>query len=108
LKIEETTRQSLSYSAVGDIGTKLALVSGYVVLARFLTPLEFGLMAIIAIFTSIVGAVIDLGFDAAIIQHPETVEPRYHTAFWTNVMIGAVTAASLFFERRFDRRIFWQ
>ena len=92
----ETTRQSLSYSAIGDIGTKLALLTGYIVLARFLTPMEFGLMAIIAIFTSIAGAVIDLGFDAAIIQHPETVESRNHTAFWTNVMIGAVTAGGMF------------
>jgi len=96
LKNGETTRQSLSYSAIGDVATKLALVSGYVVLARFLTPLEFGLMAIIAIFTAFIGVLNNLGFDAAIIQHPETVESRNHTAFWTNVLIGAVTAGGMF------------
>lgn len=68
-----------------------------VVLARLLTPADFGLVAMVTAITGFGQAFADLGLSEATIQQPEISHRQVSTLFWINVAIGlaltAITAA---------------
>ena len=68
-----------------------------VVLARLLTPVDFGLVAMVTAVTAIAAGFADLGLTEATIQRQEISHNQVSTLFWINVAIGLfftlVTAA---------------
>ncbi len=63
-----------------------------VVLARLLTPREFGLAGMALAVAAVVPAVLDLGLGAALVQRPTIDEQDRSTAFWTSVAVGVLVA----------------
>jgi O-antigen/teichoic acid export membrane protein len=59
-----------------------------VVLARLLTPADFGLVAMVTAITGLGQAFADLGLSEATIQRPEISHDQVSTLFWINVAIG--------------------
>ncbi|MGO8737596.1 lipopolysaccharide biosynthesis protein [Rhodoblastus sp.] len=59
-----------------------------VVLARLLTPADFGLVAMVATITGLGQAFADLGLSEATIQRKEITHNQVSTLFWINVAIG--------------------
>jgi teichuronic acid exporter len=66
-----------------------------VVLARLLTPDDFGLIAILLVFTSIGTLLVDSGFGAALIQRQQTTADDETTVFIFTMVVGAATALAL-------------
>jgi O-antigen/teichoic acid export membrane protein len=68
-----------------------------IVLARLLTPTDFGLVAMVTAITGFGQAFADLGLSEATIQQPEISHDQVSTLFWINVAIGlaltSITAA---------------
>ncbi len=60
-----------------------------VVLARLLTPADFGLVAMVATVTSLAQAFADLGLSEATIQKKEITHAQVTALFWVNTAIGA-------------------
>ena len=70
----------------------------FVLLARLLTPVEFGVVALATVFTDIGRPVVRAGLPAAIIQRKTVTNAQADTAFWMAVAIGLllfVVVASL-------------
>jgi O-antigen/teichoic acid export membrane protein len=61
-----------------------------VVLARILTPGDFGLVAMVVAITGLGQAFADLGLSEATIQSPKISQSQVSTLFWVNVGIGLV------------------
>src|SRR5947209_3819081 len=59
-----------------------------VVLARLLTPADFGLVAMVVAITGMGQAFADLGLSEATIQRPEITHDQVSALFWINVGIG--------------------
>src|ERR1700733_4534659 len=59
-----------------------------VVLARLLTPADFGLVTMVTAITGLGQAFADLGLSEATIQRPEISHEQVSTLFWINVAIG--------------------
>ena len=59
-----------------------------VVLARLLTPADFGLVAMVATITALGQAFADLGLSEATIQRKEISHDQVSVLFWINVAIG--------------------
>jgi len=87
---KESVRGSVGYSAVGNLGTKIFSFLGFIALARLLTPHEFGLMAMVSIFTAFTRIFIELGMDSALIYQQRATDRHYSTAFWINLLMGLV------------------
>lgn len=66
------------------------------VLARLLTPADFGLMAMLAVFIGIAGVLADGGFSVALIQRLDVDHVDESTVFWCNLALGGVLATGLF------------
>lgn len=60
------------------------------VLARILTPAEYGLIGIVTIFTTILTGIVDSGFSTALIRKQQTTDDDYNTMFITNMAISVV------------------
>lgn len=66
-------------------------------LARWLGPVEFGLMGMIAVFVAIGTSLVDSGLTASTIRTKNATEQDYDTVFYMNLAMSGVVYALLFF-----------
>lgn len=67
-----------------------------IVLARLLSPSDFGMIGMLSIFMSVSQTLIDCGFSNALIRQKNTTESDYGTAFIINFSISVLAFGSLF------------
>ena len=70
-------------------------------LAWFLVPADFGLMAIMAVFFAIATSMMDSGFSQALIRKKEVSQIDFSTAFYVNLVLGILAYALLFIAAPF-------
>ena len=75
----------------------IAFVSG-IVLARLLTPHDYGCIGMLLIFTSLASTFIDSGFGEALIQKKKPTNTDYSTIFFWNMGVATVLYIVLFFS----------
>jgi len=68
-----------------------------IILARILTPREFGLIGMITIFVAISQSIVDSGFSQALIRKKDCTRTDYSTVFFFNLVAGIVFFTVLFF-----------
>lgn len=66
-----------------------------IILARLLTPNDYGLLAMVVVFTSFVALFQDLGLSAALIQRSDISEEYLSSCFWVNVCFGFILTVLL-------------
>lgn len=66
-----------------------------IVLARLLTPADFGLIAMLLVFTSVAALLVDAGFGTALVQKQQTTANDETTVFITGLCISAIVAIAL-------------
>lgn len=71
-----------------------------IILARLLSPEEFGLIGMVMVFIAVAQVFMNMGFGAAIVQSKDVKETTYSSVFWLNLMIGLVLTVGLFFAAR--------
>ena len=71
-------------------------ISG-IILARLLTPFDYGCIGMLSIFMVLAEAFIDGGFGSALIQKKRPTQEDYSTIFWWNIGMAGVMYAILFF-----------
>jgi O-antigen/teichoic acid export membrane protein len=81
-----------AFSGAGHAAQFLLMSAGTVVLARLLTPEDYGLVAMVTAVTSIVAGFKDLGLAASTVQRPEINHQQTSTLFWINVGFGLILA----------------
>lgn len=68
-----------------------------IILARMLTPSDFGLVAIVLIFSTIFQAINESGFNTALVHKQDRDDLDFSTAFDINLIIGVLSYVILFF-----------
>ncbi len=69
-----------------------------VLLARVLSPSDYGMVGMLAIFTAISQSLIESGFSTAIVRKTNRTQTDLSTAFWFNIGVGIVLYFILFFS----------
>lgn len=64
-----------------------------VVLARILTPQDYGLVASVQVITGLAVLLQDMGLSAATLQRDRISESQIHALYWFNLMLGASVAS---------------
>lgn len=96
--LKEKTVNGVGWSAVDAfLGSGVTFLVG-LVLARLLTPSEYGLIGIVSIFVVILSGIVDCGFSNAIIRKKDTSNDDYNTMFIINMMMSIFLYAVLFFS----------
>ena len=89
---DELKRKSVrgGFVVVAAQGGKLLLQTGtLIVLARLLSPEDFGLTGMVATLTGFLTMFRDAGLSAATVQRLEVTHEQISTLFWINVAFGA-------------------
>lgn len=71
------------------------------IIARLLSPKEYGIIAMLAIFMAISQSIIDSGFSNALVRKLDRSESDYSTSFYFNVVIGFLMYGVLYFSAPF-------
>ena len=67
-----------------------------IILARILSPDEYGIIGIVTIFTSILTGIVDSGFSNALIRKTDASNEDYNTMFITNMVVSVILFLLLF------------
>jgi teichuronic acid exporter len=63
-------------------GVQLLSFIGTLMVARWLSPSDYGVMALVGIWTGTIAMVADMGLGWAIVQFPEVEEDEIQSCFW--------------------------
>ena len=84
------------WTAVQRYSTILIQFISGIILARLLTPYDYGCIGMLAIFMLLAQSFIDGGFGSALIQKKKPTQTDYSSIFWWNIGMSFVMYAILF------------
>jgi O-antigen/teichoic acid export membrane protein len=88
--LKEKTISGLLWSFIDNFASQgVQLIVG-LILARILSPREFGLIGMLTIFIAVSQSIIDSGFSNALIRKENCTQKDYSTIFYFNVFIGVI------------------
>lgn len=94
--LKNKTVKGASWSFIDSIaGQGITFLVG-LVLARLLTPEEYGLIGIITIFIAVFNSIVDSGFSNALIRKNDAKDIDYNTVFITNLVLSIVLFGVLY------------
>ena len=94
--LKDKTVKGVAWSSIDNVVQNGVTFVVSIVLARILTPDDYGLIGIIAIFTTVCTALINGGFTTALIRKKDTTDNDYNTAFITNLGVSIVLYVLIF------------
>lgn len=90
-RIGARTLRGVLWAYFSYVGGRLLVLLSTVILARLLTPKEFGIVGFAMVSMALLETVKDLGLSQALVaSRPELVEKRANTVFVTSVLLGAL------------------
>jgi PST family polysaccharide transporter len=97
----------------GQAGIFALRLASLVVLARLLSPRDFGLVAMVTVVTGVYGVFTSAGLASAAIQRTAITHQQISTLFWINILVGValaflcVVTAPVLAEFYHEPRLFW-
>lgn len=96
-RIAEETIRGAKWGVIQKITLQPVQFLYSVILARLITPEEFGILGLTSIFFAIATQLQNCGFGAALIRKQDRTEADCSTMFWYNVAASFVLSTALFF-----------
>lgn len=94
--LKQKTQKGLLWSFVERFATQGVQFLFGIILARLLSPEDYGIIAMPLVFLAIAQCFIDSGFSGALIRKPDLTEDDLSTAFYFNIGVGVVCYFLLF------------
>lgn len=95
MDLKEKAISGVKWNAIGRFSTQgVNFVIG-LILARLLSPSDYGVVGMVGIFFAIAQTFIDSGFGSALIRKNDCTDEDYSTAFYFNIIVGLVCCVLL-------------
>lgn len=85
----------VAWTTLAKVVSQATGIGVTLLLARLLTPRDFGLVGMVSVFSGFVALLGELGFGAALVQRSELEERHLSTVFWFNSAAGLVLGAAM-------------
>ena len=95
--LKEKTAKGLFWGGISTFMQQFIGAVFGIVIARILSPDDYGLIAMLAIFTALANTIMDSGFSIALINRETIVHKDYNAVFWFNIFAGIGIYIILFF-----------
>jgi len=92
-ELKRSTTRGALFSVAGQIASFVLRTASMVIMARLLTPNEFGLVGMVAAVTGFLSLFRDLGLSMAAIQRCSVTPEQTSTLFWINLAAGGILTA---------------
>ena len=96
MSIKSRALNGAAWSTAGNWSSQLLSLVIFTILARLLSPEDFGLIALATIYVDFVQVFVDPGISKALIQREKLEDEHLDTAFWINVAASIVLGALTF------------
>jgi len=97
VSLKQKTIKGLFWSSVERFSVQAVQLIIQILIARILSPADFGVIGMLAIFIAISQSFIDSGFSNALIRKTNRTEADISTVFYFNIVVGFVFYFILFF-----------
>lgn len=94
--LKKKTISGVSWSFVDNIANSGITFLVGIILARILSPAEFGILGMITVFIAISNSIVDSGFSNALIRKSDAKRIDYNTVFYFNIFLGIILYLILF------------
>ncbi|MBP3259841.1 MAG: lipopolysaccharide biosynthesis protein [Prevotella sp.] len=94
--LKERTAKGLLWGAVNNVTSQLLGVAIGIVLGRLLSPAEYGMVGMLAIFTAIAGSLQESGFTAALTNMKQATHRDYNAVFWFSTLMSVALYGVLY------------
>lgn len=95
-KLKQKAAAGMVWTALQKYSTMFIQFISGIILARLLTPYDYGCIGMLSIFMVLAEAFIDGGFGSALIQKKQPTQEDYSTIFWWNLGMALPMYAILF------------
>ena len=95
--LKDKTVKGVFWSAFNRFSTQGIGFVFNIIIARMLLPEDYGVVAILGVFLSIIGCFVDSGFGSALIRKPDRTEEDFSTVFYYNLVVALLCYAVLWF-----------
>src|SRR5665647_2155360 len=95
MTLESRTVRGIGWAATSKIAQLLMSILISAILARLLTPSDFGLIAMVVVFSNFVAIFSGFGLQSAIVQKEGVSDEALSSIFWINVGLGALLTLAL-------------
>ncbi|AXG73160.1 lipopolysaccharide biosynthesis protein [Flavobacterium arcticum] len=89
-EVGNKTKKGLFWDLAGSFFRQFASVFISIILARLLSPEEFGVVGMALVFVSITEVFVDIGFTSGLIQRKEVKDIAYSSIFYVNLVISII------------------
>lgn len=104
--LKNKTIKGVGWSAIDNVVQFGVTFIVSIVLARLLSPDDYGLIGIIAIFTAICQTLINAGFTTALIRKKDATDDDYNTVFIVNLVMSLLLYSIIFICSPFIAKFF--
>ena len=87
---------SLVWKFLERVGYQAIQIVIQIVLARLLTPDDFGVLAIMIVFVNVGNVIVQSGLNTALVQSKEATDTDCSTVFWMSLALSLVLYAAIF------------
>lgn len=94
--LKEKTTKGLFWNFIDKFGQQIFNIVSGIILARILSPDDYGLTGSLAVFIALSNVLIDSGFGRALINKKGVTAQEYSTVFYFNVAVGVIIYLVLF------------
>ena len=94
--LKNKTVKGVGWSFIDNLSSSGITFLVGLVLARLLTPSEYGIMAILTIFIAVSNSIVDSGFSNALIRKTDARRVDYNTVFLFNLLVSGLLYVVLF------------
>jgi hypothetical protein len=98
LTLKEKTATGFFWGGISNLVQQVIGMSFGIVIARILSPDDYGLLAMLTIFTAMANTIMDSGFSIALINQQNTENKDYNAVFWFNIFMALGMYIILFFS----------
>ena len=94
--LKNKTVRGVGWSLIDNLSSSGITFLVGLILARLLTPSEYGIMAILTIFIAVSNSIIDSGFSNALIRKTDAGRIDYNTVFFFNLAVSVILYVLLY------------
>src|SRR5690554_5009515 len=96
MSLKYKTIKGVFWNAFEMFGGKLIQIIITIILARILSPDDFGIIGLLVIFTELSKVILDSGFPQALTRKKDAEQSNYTSVFYFNIVVGNVVYTNLY------------
>lgn len=94
-------RKGITWTAIDRFSSQIVLFIVSIIVARLVTPAEYGILGIIMVFVNVSGVIIDSGLGNALIYYNTIQKKELNTAFSFNLIVGVIIFGLIYISAPF-------